>query len=308
MRIRIRTRLISTRIRNPGNFQGLSQLKKLDLSGNLIRHLPDGLLDGLGRMELLRFRKNALASISEHVFKDLVKLTRLHLQQNLLTTIHSRALVFMTELEELLLHENSLTYEAGSRNRFLSAHTFEKLRIINLSSNFISAIEENLVITCLNLEVLDLSNNSFTQFSLEQFSNLINYGHLNVNLSANQIKRVDMRPTTTLAFSFKDKTDKFTLDLSGNPLICDCFITELKKKAEGNLNPNISKAFSLDNIDNLRCGQEYTPRLSLRRLREVPYDDLNCNFPSDELPKACPDRCGCAWNRANHRIKVGSYF
>ena len=307
MRIRVRTRSILTRIGNPGNLQGLSQLKKLDLSGNVIRHLPDGLLDGLGRLELLRFRKNALASISERVFKDLVKLTHLHLHQNLLTTIHSRALVFMTELEELLLQENSLRYEAGSRNRFLSAHTFEKLRIINLSSNFISAIEQNLVITCLNLEVLDLSNNSFTQFRLETFSNLINYGHLNVNLSGNQIKRVDMRPTTTLAISFKDKTDKFTLDLSGNPLICDCFITELKKKAEGHLSASISEAFSPDNIDNLRCGQ-YPPRLSQRRLREVPYDDLDCSFPSDELPKACPDRCGCAWNRANHRIKAGAYI
>ena len=284
----------------PGLFEGMGQLQKLDLSGNLITNLTDGTFDGLRKLKVLRFRKNLITSISRWTFKDLVKLETLHLHENLIATVHNKALASMTDLAELDLSANNLVYDGKdrTRNMFLSSQPFERLVTLDLSENSFSALEYSVVINHLNLKTLNLSRNSFKVFNLENFNFVKNGGAVDVDLSYNQIERVDISVTKHINLLFANKTNLFILNLTGNPLICDCFITELKEKVDGVLNTSVKKFFALSSND-LRCGSDLNPSL-----KEIDYDDLNCDFPSDLLKVDCPDPCGCSWNKANDQITV----
>ncbi len=286
-----------------GLFRDSSSIEKIDFSGNLIRNLTSGVFDGLRSLTTLRLLKNRITKISDMIFKDLDFLESLELQDNLISKIDRDAFVFLKKLKHLDLSSNSLVYNAGDGNSFLSSQVFQELVSINLSKNSFSTIEENIVANCLKLEKLDLSYNSFRVLHMIDF-NFVKSKKILFDLSYNQIERVPLTPDSRAELSFKNKTESFDLNISGNPFICDCFIIDLKKKFEGTLDTVYDKAFTLVPSQNVNCGPKSHPDLIGKSLQSVDYVDLNCHFPSDLISSKCPNRCGCSWNRFLSRVLV----
>jgi protein toll len=111
-------------------------------------------------------------------------------------------------------------------------------------------------------------------------------------LSFNRIQRVILKN------GFDISGPRFKLNLEGNPLICDCAITELKQKLEGNLDRNnlYVDMFTLTS-HNLVCGPNSFGKNSGKYLQNVKFDDLLCPFPSASMPYDCTEQCSCFLER-----------
>ena len=81
----------------------------------------------------------------------------------------------------------------------------------------------------------------------------------------------------------------FHLNISGNPLICDCKAQELKQMLTGADN-EIFKNIDIQPKD-IKCGLNNPPVTAGKMLSEVDYHDLNCE--SNE----CSEDCKCFYNR-----------
>ena len=91
-------------------FQGLKELKKLDLSENQINSIePNGL--NIESLEKLFLSKNQLTIIEKHSFIGLKKLRILHLNDNQIKAIETKSLDVFKNLEEFNLLFNQFKSE-----------------------------------------------------------------------------------------------------------------------------------------------------------------------------------------------------
>lgn len=120
-------------------------------------------------------------------------------------------------LEHLFLNDNliGLNNTLGSENASYIFNSLQNLETLNLSSNRISQLHNDVFRNLRNLKKLDIKFNLLTDWSphlegnknlqkLDLSNNQINY------LSRNAMKKLDTTPTN------------FTVDLSNNPLKCTC--------------------------------------------------------------------------------------
>ena len=68
-----------------GDFEGLTNLEGLDLSGNELTGLPESIFDGLTNLQALWLTANSLTQLPDGVFSDLTELRGLRLEGNGLT-------------------------------------------------------------------------------------------------------------------------------------------------------------------------------------------------------------------------------
>ena len=86
--------------------------------------------------------------------------------------------------------------------------------------------------------------------------------------------------------------------LTGNPLTCDCWATELKQKVEGTLTNSFKHWFTLSS-NKLRCAEASNhPDVAGKLVQEGEYRALTCPFPSNTVPdQDCTDQCRCSLDR-----------
>ncbi len=167
-----------------------------------------------------------LQSIRSQTFADVIGQSCPYLQELHITQCHCTSIANdamqpesnLPNLTSLYLTDNG--FKSTSQIRFVKA---PMLRILDLSNNEISAIDDNMINFLQNLTHLYMAGNKLTSMD-----NIINLKFLvTLDLARNHLKSV---PLDFLNQTFNvSPTSQFTLDLSGNPFECTCAIKSFQK-------------------------------------------------------------------------------
>jgi hypothetical protein len=125
-----------------------------------------------------------------------------------------------------------------------------------------------------------------------------------VDLSSNKITIFNL--SEHVDFFSRRHMKPFSLDLSNNPLTCDCWALELQELLTGGPAAVAGPLRQMVVLEpGLRCAASLPdPVLAGRLLGEVPTSDLLCHFPSETVPALCPTPCQCTLDRAARRTVV----
>lgn len=206
-------------------FSGLSGLEILKLNNNLISNLTSDTFHNMSQLTELHMEWNQIAQLDDDVFSMLPGLKVLNLRGNLLTTFSEKVFGFEpSNLSELNLKGNRLS-ELSSLSSLVS------LTDINLSSNRLSMLPEDIFLNVTNLESVDLSENQLTLLPERIFNDL--FIIKSIYLHRNNLTKLDPQ-------LFKDQTYLQQLYLSENhletlpPLLLDPFVIQHTIRLHGN--------------------------------------------------------------------------
>ena len=174
-----------------GDFDGLTALTNLRLSGNDLSTLPAGVFDELTELTDLSLAGNDLSTLPAGVFDELTELTDLRLDGNDLSTLPAGVFDELTELTDLSLAGNDLSTLpagvfdelteltdlslAGNDLSTLPAGVFDELTELtdlSLAGNDLSTLPAGVFDELTKLEVLNLSNSGLTSLRPDAFDAL----------------------------------------------------------------------------------------------------------------------------------------
>eukprot|EP00092_Neocalanus_flemingeri_P030633 GFUD01033261.1.p1 GENE.GFUD01033261.1~~GFUD01033261.1.p1 ORF type:complete len:1088 (+),score=206.14 GFUD01033261.1:331-3594(+) len=267
-------------------FKDTKEIEYIDFYGNMLEVLPDNLFKGLHKLETLRIIANQLKYIDRQLLLDLTSLKTLHFQDNAIAGIDRDALSQNKMLEEVDLSNNNLSED----NQCFKANILEKLKTLNLANNQISSVYQDFLYMS-KLQALNLSHNEIGRKLMPEDINFVQNQGLVVDLSFNNIERIILKN------GFEISGHNFLLNITGNPLICDCTITELKMKLSGILKNMYADMFQLDKTSDLICSSKSFGKNSGESLQNVKFEDLLCPFPSASMPYNCSKHCSCFLDR-----------
>jgi Leucine-rich repeat (LRR) protein len=221
-------------------FNGLIpyQLKELILDFNSIQMINENFLTSNNSLEILSLQNNEFLLTNENIFQHLSKLKKLNLARNNIQIIPKGLFTYTPALEYLNLDRNPLfplsketffgientlqnlslqscSLTSQSLMAFLPLKNLERLK---LQSNLLKIIlPENLFSSMLKLLVIDLQRNQLTQIPSQLPSSL-----RELELGNNRLTNLPFNNQT-----FEHLSNLIILDLSSNPLQCDCHIKSL---------------------------------------------------------------------------------
>ena len=169
------------------SFTNCNKLKFINLSGNNIHLLGNTIFSSLGSLQKMDLSRNGIHKLSGNSLDGLQSLTELDLSSNKIKEIPNQA--------------------------FGGIHNVVTL---DVSSNEIIVLNKDIFQTLSHMEHLDLSKNTLSNLEDSTFQKL-NIDFL--DLSFNKIKQIKKE-------SFVDATI-LSLNLVGNPLLCDCSLKSL---------------------------------------------------------------------------------
>jgi len=265
-----------------------SNLSHLTITKSKLYEVPSDMFIHSTNVKNLDLSDNMLTRLPQHVFTGLTGLKNLTLSKNFLQFLNLR--LVSDKLEHLDLSNNMLLDTAIGEYS-----PFEKLKTLNMSDNLISSsrFSNEIGLSALNLELLDLSFNKFTGTVME--TSLDMPRNMFIDLSSNSIERVDSTPQKFKAYMLKPKKKMYTVTvkLTHNPIICDCYGSHLKKRLTSN---NLSVGVVYQDF---RCQ-------SNAMLSETSYSRLNCPFPNwyGHKETKCPQPCTCMYNKHYLRVNI----
>ena len=261
----------------------LRKVKRLNLSRNSLHELPDKALVSLSQLRLIDLSRNQLAKLDRGVFSGQAGLRYLDLSYNRLEAL-DLSLTWTHKLQVLDISHNRLKYiDVGSG-------FFNKLRLLNLSHNNIRTYDVGNTIRSQfrKLEKLDLSHNEISGTVIRSEVDVYRL-NLTVDLSSNNISRLDMRMTprdvmvAKKAFYSGSYTTSYILH--GNPIICDCYA--------GLLNSTFNASRSQGAIvEPFACEDGQVVDLESAETLSCPFPD----YFGMESFKSCPDSCDCSYS------------
>jgi len=271
-------------------FQETPNVKLIDFSANDLSSLPPKLFRNLGNMEKIRVLGNKLTNLDGGLFLDLKKLKIVHLHENEFESLPRQLFSTTKKLEELDLSKNKINFNEDSIERFYKAGTFQSLKKLDMSYNNIGEIPQEMTWNFLGLKVLNLSHNTIGEsYNDGEIPNLqfhqFNDFDFVVDLSHNQIKRMTYNQFID---SENSNLKPAIINITNNPLICDCKTVVLKQMVAGEAKS------PLDNIakfipEDVKCGENNSRLTRNKFLSEVRYRDLDC-------AAECVDPCRCSIN------------
>ncbi|KAG6441807.1 hypothetical protein O3G_MSEX001967 [Manduca sexta] len=183
----------------------LPALEELDLSGNNIRGLEEGLLIGCDVLKVFRLDRNNMNSVPASSLNGPQSLKVLSLRENRIALIRQASFVSQKTLEEIDLHGNMISAIEGGAFIGLS-----DLQTLDFGRNRLSKFNSDVFQGAENLEKLDLSENFINDFPTVAIKSFVALKHL--NLSSNMITNIGNNHLSTL-------TSLQVLDLSRNNLV-----------------------------------------------------------------------------------------
>uniref|UniRef100_A0A3P9KHR6 Leucine rich repeat containing 32 n=2 Tax=Oryzias latipes TaxID=8090 RepID=A0A3P9KHR6_ORYLA len=193
-------------------FRGLLSLKKINLHNNVILEIEDGAFDFLQNLTELDLSKNSITCIKDF---NLNTLKVLNLSKNSLEDFQSTSPDIDFELVSLDLSENKILYFPLlpkknvlehldiSRNRIQTVTeslekqthlSFEKLRYLDMSYNNLKDIPERFFRCMTSLEILNMSHNCISSFSITNES-VLQKAKV-INLSYNSLQSLHFKKNT----------------------------------------------------------------------------------------------------------------
>ncbi|XP_008559260.1 leucine-rich repeat-containing protein 4B isoform X1 [Microplitis demolitor] len=187
----------------------LNALAELHIGLNGFSTLPDDAFKGLERLAVLDVMDAGLDNISEGAFRGLLSLRTLKLGGNKLREVPTKQLSILNRLEELILGQNSFTMLRSGA--FASLSNLKKLDISG--AKLLTTVERGAFADNGNLETLILkSNRRLTTMEDGALAGLPNLRHLMLRDNA-----FTSFPESLVAWG-----ELRRLDLSENPVVCDC--------------------------------------------------------------------------------------
>ena len=188
-----------------------SKLIHLNLSHNLLHHIPFNKETNLTSLQTLNLSSNFITEINENDFFNFPQLRYLYLDKNQISSIHEYSFKYLNNLELLDLSSNSI-------KNLTSVHLFEyqifKLKYLNLNMNLIELLNLNTLKYLQNCVHFFLNNNKLTKIRNYTF------GYMNrlveIDLSMNSIHTVDIDAFNIHKYSYLGPGLIEKLDLSSN--------------------------------------------------------------------------------------------
>ena len=319
--------------RIPKSLRFLRNLKSLDLSHNLITDLEDLSLSQLWRLDL---SGNKISNISGKALQELISLQILDLSDNKIEEVERGAFDFTKLIRAVRLDTNYLT---RMDNLF---HQLPNLTWLNISNNQIEMFDYAMVPR--NLLWLDLHKNRIESlenyFGIDDgttlqhidagFNRIKTLGPLNVPKSVEILFLNDNDITKVADYTFSEKSKLKKVDLSvnkmdtvdrnairvssnlinlpkfflgGNPIECDCEMVWLKTINEKNALQNLPHIADLESI---YCKLPYSLDQTFAPLVDAnPLDFLCsyrthcfalchcCDYDACDCEMSCPRDCNC---------------
>jgi Leucine-rich repeat (LRR) protein len=135
---------------SPTVFQGMSGVKEIDLSVNLISHLPSEFFDGMVSLQTLKLNNNGISYFPADLFKD-----------------------FASSLQYLDMSSNYHSWSSADSFRGLTSLTH-----LALSSNSISELPRGIFRSLTLLRTLHLNDNLLQSLPADIFQGLVSLEHL----------------------------------------------------------------------------------------------------------------------------------
>ncbi|XP_018352134.1 PREDICTED: leucine-rich repeat-containing G-protein coupled receptor 5-like, partial [Trachymyrmex septentrionalis] len=151
---------------HPETFSNLQYLKTLDLSRNLIVHVPE--ISIKTEISTLHINNNYIFKINSHAFTHMPKLVKLLMAENKIMEIKVNAFAHLTVLEELDLSRNMLSSLPKGWTESLVS-----LKYLDLRENKFTSLESlPLTNTWPSIKILYLMNNPLKYLNVKYFENL----------------------------------------------------------------------------------------------------------------------------------------
>ena len=178
-------------------------LHSLNMSHNVIYHVPSDVFKSLKKLKSLDLSHNAIEVIDSNLFTSQEDLLTLDLSSNNLTVLPAESVSALKNLISLKLCSNNLVIISSKTLGTLTA-----LRVLDLSKNRIINFLQPMFSSTTNLLSLDVSGNDMKSIRIQCFGNLSQLTYL--NLSKNFLSRLP---------SFSAQRRLQVLDLSENRLV-----------------------------------------------------------------------------------------
>jgi len=180
------------------SFSNMSKLKSLVLSGNKLQNIEKGFFKNLRSLKVLELNKCGLKKLNNTIFYEDVS---------------------YPNLEELRLSENPIeTLREGSILPF----TMSNLHILDMSKCNLTYLTKEYFIPSPNLKKLYLYNNTLFSNQTEYMEHLTNIEYLDVAFN---------NMTLVSPETFKYNNQLVSMNLVGNPWVCDCLIVSMRQWA-----------------------------------------------------------------------------
>ena len=156
-----------------GDFDGLSALQTIRLTGNQLHTLPTEIFSGLSSLRHLFLDNNQLTNVPEELFDGLSSLRHLYLNNNQLTNVPEELFNGLSSLLQINAHSNKLTS--------LPSDVFSgvpSLIQLYLGNNQLKSVPQDLFKKTPTLQSLHLTDNRFTTFPAGVFSGLSSLQYL----------------------------------------------------------------------------------------------------------------------------------
>lgn len=302
-----------------GIFSSLNKLEELNLGQNRISKIDSNAFNGLFNLRVLYLDDNTLTIVPTQTFQSMPLIAELYLGINSFTTIQRGAFSDLKGLTRLDLKGAGLHNISHE-----SLKGLEGVRILDLSDNRLQRIPTAELSTMIRLEELSLGQTDIEIIPEGSFVGLTNLRKLEItgatklkridngafssntnlewlNLSSNKelgevqegalsglphLKHVILKDNKlpTLAEGLFPWNDLKTLDLSENPIECDCRVLWLRNLL---VTKNATATETNDNIANIICAKP-------ERLRE------------ESLRIMTPELLGCSHNDPRKQVMIGA--